>query len=343
MRTLDFTALTQPVSKQDVDLLKTIQPVRTAGPWPRRELAIFVAVVAAMMIFFMVFTSILLGSNDFTFGPFLMLTFFVGIIIAIYAAISAARRRYLAKLYKFAQANDITLRYDVGSPAYSGMIFDEGHSRQIKEALAFSDGVELGNYEYVTGSGKSRTTHLYGYARVALNRSLPNMVLDAKSNNFLNLSSLPDTFDRSQRLKLEGDFNNYFDLYVPKQYERDALYVFTPDVMQALVDRGKQYDMEVVDSELFVYFPLRIKLDSQAVLTDMLAMLDTIGTELRDQTRRYSDEKLASNVPAGTAVAQEGKRLKKSLSPLIIVIVIFIVLHFAFSFAGPSGLLQLFR
>ena len=43
---------------------------------------------------------------------------------------------------------------------------------------------------------------------------------------------------RTQVLSLEGDFDRYFTLYCPKEYERDALYVFTPDLMALLDRRG---------------------------------------------------------------------------------------------------------
>ncbi|MEO7546479.1 MAG: hypothetical protein ABIT21_09370 [Terrimesophilobacter sp.] len=75
---------------------------------------------------------------------------------------------------------------------------------------------------------------------------VPNMILDAKSNNFL-WTNLPQNFSRNQVLSLEGDFDKHFTLYCPKEYEHDALYVFTPDLMTRLIDHAAGYDVELVD------------------------------------------------------------------------------------------------
>ena len=62
------------------------------------------------------------------------------------------------------------------------------------------------------------------------------------------LLALPN---RAQRLSLEGDFDDYFTLYCPETYERDALYLFTPDVMARLIDRVRGFDVEIIDDWLF--------------------------------------------------------------------------------------------
>ncbi len=48
-------------------------------------------------------------------------------------------------------------------------------------------------------------------------------------------------------LELEGDFGKHFELHVPAGYERDALYVLTPDVMQVLIDEAADRRVEIVD------------------------------------------------------------------------------------------------
>src|SRR5690606_7535742 len=111
----------------------------------------------------------------------------------------------------------------------------------------------FGNLRYVTGSGKSRSVHQWGFLAVGLDRRLPHMVLDSRANNrMLGLSNLPAGFRRDQILSLEGDFDRYFTLYCPKEYERDALYVFTPDLMALLIDEAAPYDVEVVDHWMLV-------------------------------------------------------------------------------------------
>jgi hypothetical protein len=138
------------------------------------------------------------------------------------------------------------------------------------------------------------------------------MVLDARDNNALGrFSNLPDVFNRNQTLKLEGNFNNYFTLYAPAEYARDALYVFTPDVMAALIDSGSKYDLEVMDNSLWIYSKGRFDMN-EPTLRQLLKIADTIGGELGDQSAGYVDERVGDR--SANIVAAPGKRLKKSIN-----------------------------
>lgn len=328
--TLDYSALTLPVTKADIDTYKRSYNKK---PFLPKSLMILLAtafIMAAILMLLVVVRS--LGSTNF--GPFIAV---VGIMAFI---AERSRRRLLARnamLYKFATSNNLSLRKDVSNPMYAGMIFDNGHSRRIDEALLFSGGTEIGNYIYVTGSGKNQRTYTWGYAKVKLARKLPHMVLDAKGNNFWKFSNLSDIFDRSQVLALEGDFNNYFTLYAPKQYERDAFYVFTPDVMAAMVDHGREYDIEIVDDELFIYGSKHFKLDQPQFYEHMLAIINAIGSKLLDQTDYYADERIGNRT--ANIVAPEGQRLKSGFNWMIVVIIAAMV----YLYVIQPMLLQLIR
>ncbi len=328
MRTLEYSALTAPLEKQDFIGV----PNDPASKGGKIAIGIGAAVLSVALTLSIIVGMTALANGE-GIGPLfsglaissLLLLIGIG---AVYGLI--LQRRRIARMRKFAQANGISYEHDIPPVGYEGLIFDEGHSREITETLKFPDGVEVGNYRYVTGSGKNRSTHNFGFARIALSRHVPHMVLDAKKNNFLSLTNLPDSFDRSQRLTLEGDFNDYFDVYVPQEYERDALYVFTPDVMQALIQHGRKFDIEVIDNELYLYSTMHTNLTSEEALKELLTVVATLREELLDQTRRYSDERVVG-VQAGTAVAETGRRLKKGWNP---VIVTFFVLIVAYNFAG---------
>jgi hypothetical protein len=91
-------------------------------------------------------------------------------------------------------------------------------------------GVEFGNVVRKRARRSGWT-----YVAVTLPEPLPHVVLDARANDGHG-RDLPATVRRGQRLSLEGDFDRSFRLYVPDDYERDALFLLTPDVMAALVD-----------------------------------------------------------------------------------------------------------
>lgn len=344
---LDYSSLSQPVTQADMAAYKAAKnqdKSSFADKWAHGFYGamIIIGLFAIMSIVFSIFITISSGRG----GNFMLTGFWIVAAVAIAVAATAYMRhqeRRKAMLYRFAVQNKLQFIEGETNPGYAGMIFDEGHSRVVKEGLVLPAGAELGNYEYVTGSGKNRSTHTYGYVKIPLKRNLPHMVLDGKANNLFGIvTGLSDSFDRSQKLSLEGDFDKYFTLYAPKEYERDALYVFTPDVMQTLIDEGRHYDMEIVDNELFIYSNVRFDFLSESQLTSLMKIIDTIGSEILAQARRYRDERAVVQSSEENVVAEKGRRLNKGVNYLILVVFIGIMLNFLTSASSilrtPIGL-----
>ena len=195
--------------------------------------------------------------------PLIFFLGFIGIVafIVVRAIGSFGKRWELwVRMDRFARQNGMTFSPLDAQPSYPGAIFQLGDARQSVDHLVSSSGrfFDFGNYRYTTGSGKNRSTRTWGFLAFNLDRKLPHMVLDSKANNGFFGTNLPATFDKDQILSLEGDFDKYFTLYCPKQYERDALYVFTPDLMALLIDEAAPFDVEIVDDWMFVYSNVRV-------------------------------------------------------------------------------------
>src|SRR5690606_3240844 len=125
----------------------------------------------------------------------------------------------------------------------------------------------------------------------------PHMLLDSRQNNTWGFSGFAGLFDRAQVLSLEGDFDRWFTLYCPRQYETDALYVFSPGLMALCIDEVAPFDVEIVDDWMFVYSPRPFRMDDPALLERLFRIIDVVGSKTLKQTRRYRDERAAS--PAG--------------------------------------------
>lgn len=211
------------------------------------------------------------------------------------------------RLDRFAAANGMSYLPALPSPGLPGMIFGVGNARSSSDLVRGEKPrfVEFGNYQYTTGSGKNRTTHRWGYVAIKLDVPLPHIVLDATSNNGLFGSNLPMTFDRDQKLSLEGDFDRYFSLYCPQGYERDALYLFTPDIMARFIDNAAALDVEIVDDWLFLYGKREFSgLDPATwawLFSVVAALLDKFA-----QWARWRDEQLAQDAAAGPQGAGPG-------------------------------------
>lgn len=208
------------------------------------------------------------------------------------------------RLDRFAEANGMSYVPALQNPALPGMIFGTGSSRSSSDLVRGDSPrfVEFANYQYTTGSGKNRTTHRWGYVAIKLDVPLPNIVLDATSNNGLFGSNLPATFDRDQKLSLEGDFDQHFSLYCPEGYEQDALYLFTPDIMARFIDHAAALDVEIVDDWLFLYGKREFSgLDPATwawLFSVVAALLDKFA-----QWARWRDEKLQADAAASATGA----------------------------------------
>lgn len=247
LHAIDLSMLTRPVSPSEAKAAGY-----TTGPIPMRSI-IFGGVCVIMIVFG---AGILLTDDDRYrpgfMGPFLIIGGLIGVAFSVfYIWRHRARTR---RLFVFATRNELDYRESVMSPGYSGMIFGVGNGRVARDVISTRGKlpVEFASYQYTIGSGKNQQTVKWDYVRIRLQSALPNIVLDARSNNLF-MSNLPAALQKSQRLSLEGNFDKHFTLYCPEGYETDALYLFTPDVMQNFMSGAKEFDVEIVDNQLFLY------------------------------------------------------------------------------------------
>ena len=235
----------------------------------------------------------------------------------------------------FAHANGLTYEATAKPPALGSSLWEQVSNGTVRNKIA-GNGWEAG---HVTGGNNtaSRTEQVgrwqvtksvsvntptrsidLGYLAITLPRRLAHMLLDARSNDRGLFSSLLNKPREAQHLALEGDFDTHFRLYVPAGYERDALYVFTPDFMALLIDESGDLDVEIRDDRLIVYKPGGFALTDPATWQRFTRILETTGALAWDRTEMYSDDR--ADAPAlsfaGVStreVAVSGRRLRRGL------------------------------
>jgi hypothetical protein len=318
---LDYSPLTAPVSSTEVSAWKA-QAKAAGAPWANLSASQVRALIVGSIVGG--FLLLWFGNVTFTFSDSAVLTTVAAVlrpvvVIGVFGVAVAVAARWLRnggpwtrryRLARFAQANGMAYSPAQGNPDYPGMIFTTGSDRQAIDHLDTTSGrfLDVGNYRWTTGSGRSRSTHTWGFLALSLDRTMPNIVLDSRANNSVLGSNLPMGFDRDQVLHLEGDFDRYFTLYCPKEYEQDALYIFTPDLMSLLIDEAAPFDVELVDRWMFVYSSRPFDMTDPATLQRLFHIADTVGAKTVDQTERYAD----AGVPDFDAdlVRRRGARLK---------------------------------
>ncbi|WP_308211101.1 MULTISPECIES: hypothetical protein [unclassified Microbacterium] len=212
----------------------------------------------------------------------------------------AAARRY--RLDRFARANGMSYVPEAANTRLPGMIFGIGSNRRGLDVVRSEEprAVEFGNYVYTTGGGKSRKSYRWGYVAVKLDVPLPHIVLDATGNNGLFGSNLPTTFQKDQRLSLEGDFDRFFSLYCPAGYEQDALYLFTPDVMARFIDNAAELDVEIVDDWLFFFTKRDASSTDPATWAWLFGAVGAVLDKLA-QWERWRDDRLSTTATGHAA------------------------------------------
>ena len=349
--TFDPRPLTEPVDGAAVRAFAAqLRSRQSTGVTAGTVIGIVVIAIAALIMIPIIATVVLSlaafgGSPAIAAIPLVLIVLLMaagGVLIWL-SVRNAQATRY--RLHRFAQANGMSYEARVVDPPLPGMIFRLGGSRQSTDLVRGTRPrfVEFGNYRYTVQTGKNSTTYHWGYVAVKLDVPLPNIVLDAKGNNGFG-SNLPASFQRAQRLSLEGDFDRYFTLYCPAGYERDALYLFTPDIMARFIDGAAQLDVEIVDDWLLLYTPRKVSTLDPATWAWLFGVVGALLAKV-DQWSRWRDDRLgaahavarapvapmpgqalpfappAGLLPPPPGVAPQGRRLKRGGTWVPIVIV----------------------
>lgn len=236
-----------------------------------------------------------------------------------------------AALTAFAAQNNMAYQPKNGDIDTSGALFSEGHSRRVIDELSgIINELPFRSYAYyyTTGSGKNQQTHDAMVMEITLPRVVPQFVIDSQIE-----SVVPLSFDKSQKIELEGDFHKYFDLYAPDTYGVSALTLLAPDTMEVLMQHAALCDIEIVQNKLFFYWPVPAgnREQYEQLFTTAQAVLGKIGKKLATGNIYGTQSQAQIHAqPNG-----QGVRLRQSKAGIIMVSVI-VLLYIAAQFAGET-------
>lgn len=318
MKQIDYTPLTSPVGWREALAPEGSSFVVVSGTSAAINATFALLLVIPLTVMFFLL-------DDWTMR-FMVVAFVALIVLSVAMMVSAQMKfnRKMVRVRRFAEANGLRFLPRNNKPPYKGIIFNvAGSTDCIANNIVYSTTshapqsleFEVGSYLYTVGSGKSSTRYGWTYIRIKLDRNLPHMVLDAKANNHRLFgadlgTNLPVAFTKDQILHLEGNFDEYFTLYAPREYEDDALYVFTPDVMAMLIDESSQFDAEVIDNEIYFYTEgAGADVSDPAFMQRLMAIVTTLGSKIDAQTEHYSDDHVIAQVSANT-VGSGGRQLR---------------------------------
>lgn len=191
----------------------------------------------------------------------------------------------------------------------------------VRDLLTSTSGgeVQLGTFERHSADNDEGYVQDWGFLGLRLGRRLPNILLLASgSGAAFGGTGLGGAGSGgtgafrpvgSQRLKLEGDFDEHFALYCPKGYESDALYLFTPDLMALLIDQARGLSVQLLDDALVFYSPTPIDYQDAALIARLFRIVDLVGAKALRASGSYRDDR----APDPVTVAPEGQRLQRAV------------------------------
>lgn len=111
--------------------------------------------------------------------------------------------------------------------------------------------VELFHYSKTIGGVWSYSDFIV--LHIALPRPLPNVMVDASSNDKWFISDMPASYrDFTNHYELEGDFPEYFKVYAHEDKAVETLQLLSPDVMVTLIDNFASFNIEFINRSVFI-------------------------------------------------------------------------------------------
>ena len=246
--------------------------------------------------------------------------FFSSIVYSIWNLNRRWRRRRAAADLAIARGWHYNFAWDPAD--FPATLFRTGRQAWVENVSHLHEPrlIEAGNHSYMTTEGP-RARREIGFVSIELDRTLPHMYL-ASTQRAAGGGNRPYPlpFPSDQRLSLEGDFDRWFRLYCPREYERDALYILTPDVMALMIDEAPGFDIEVIDNQMFLIARHPFDMTDKRVFDFAQRVSATLGNKTAHQSAGYRDERSAD----AAFIDESGARLRTgrwivSLVPAVLV------------------------
>jgi hypothetical protein len=158
------------------------------------------------------------------------------------------------------------------------------HPNSVSSIISFRPGREYG-FLFGDDLYAYRTYGNFNGLDLRLPIEMPHIYLDSLRSGGRDVAAV---FDASQRISLEGDFDTYFNVFVPRQYEAVALSILTPDVMETLQKYASDYDVEIYGDHLRVISNHKV-LKSADAQASMLEVADKIIKEIEDRQASWTE------------------------------------------------------
>lgn len=268
--------------------------------WLRRIRLIIVRVVILAAVSFVLFLMIRFAMSDdqsvsyssnegsLSYSGDIDLGFLVVLAFSLYFGFLYMLHNYWSK---FAQSNNFKL-----INPQTGINAPISHSFAPKRAIGF---------QYIAMPVRGQTLYLQSYLykeggvlrwreykldtalwlELPTDVTLPHIIADATTLDKARLSNLRRKMDEVSIFNAEGEAGKRYRLLTRKNNEIDALAIFTPEVLQAMLATMPDADIEIKDNKIW-FIRRRMKLNS-TTMPDFINAALTVFPEIEKQSRPY--------------------------------------------------------
>ena len=233
-------------------------------------------------------------------SPGIIVWIFIPPVIAVTAFWAIIQNSVKHQFYQqFAQANNFQYQ-KTGSLDLAGALFSLGHSPRTEDIITGTyDGnpLVLFNYRYIIGYGKNQQTYNDSIFRIEYPSVLAPILLVVDNQYFGGITGL---FSGWEKIKPEGDFDKNFGLYTKKEFEIEALQVFTPDFMEKMLQQWPEFNLEFNGNKIIVFHSRVIT--KKAELQKMYDLVEFLAAKIEPLAKRMEGsvkdmEALQNNKP----------------------------------------------
>ena len=303
---------------------------RIVNLYERICLCVFVVVMLIVLIYFQTLN---LSEDELLVAFSLVMMLIIACFHLNFIMIKYLKKRFSTKNRKkriedFAAANNGVYIGKSSAKDLVGTAFKAGESPYVAERVVLKNGIAMGRYFSSSGQQQTDGFSYVSFVAMHLNRKLPHVYVDAKSNNFIG-QDLKVFLKKNQLFEVETQLSKHFNLFVPEGYERDILYLFTPDVLSVVENKGCAYDVEIIDNMIYVLSSMdKSDLANATEAYDIITYALELYEKINKQSTNYKDERVQPrNIPTTitTPVGIKGKRLSHSINILEVFVVICLV------------------
>jgi hypothetical protein len=183
--------------------------------------------------------------------PLLLIVWPLSIFVLGYQIVKISAQNEFMKQF----ARSIGFKYSKkGSlEGMDGSMFKFGRSKSVFNMIkgrCMNYPLSIFNYAFTVGYGRGSRRYVYTVYKLQLSTKMPNILL---KSSYYRGPELTEVINDEIFVKLEGDFNEYFSLYVLREFEIEALQLLSPDVMHYLIETAKPFNLEFVESDLYIF------------------------------------------------------------------------------------------